>query len=277
MRAGLKTLLVCCLFVSGPALAQNTQTLADIRTELGALYGQIQELRQELAVTGDSGNSGASAQGPALLRIDAIENEMRRITGLVEELQFRVNSVVKDGTNRVGDLEFRLCELEEACDVMKLGQTPTLGGGEVAAAPQPASSTGSQTAGMELAVAEKSDFDAAYAAYQSGRHLDAADKFLAFSQTYPGGPLMGNALHWRGEALVELGDWKSAARSFLDGFSGAPNGEMAARSLYRLGNSLEKLGKVEQACQTLAEVGNRYPNAPERLDAANDMQNMGCS
>ena len=47
-----------------------------------------------------------------LERVQNIETELQRLTALSEELQFRVERVVQDGTNRVGDLEFRLVELE---------------------------------------------------------------------------------------------------------------------------------------------------------------------
>jgi hypothetical protein len=65
-----------------------------------------------------------------LQRMDALEAEIRRLASLTEDLQIRVDSVVRDGTNRVGDLEFRLCELEADCDIASLGETPNLGGVE---------------------------------------------------------------------------------------------------------------------------------------------------
>jgi hypothetical protein len=65
-----------------------------------------------------------------LQRMDALEAEIRRLAALTEDLQIRVDSVVRDGTNRVGDLEFRLCELEADCDIGSLGETPNLGGVE---------------------------------------------------------------------------------------------------------------------------------------------------
>ena len=37
-------------------------------------------------------------------RVDAIESELRQLTGAVEELQFRVETIVEDGTRRIGDL-----------------------------------------------------------------------------------------------------------------------------------------------------------------------------
>ena len=46
-----------------------------------------------------------------------------------EVVMFHVDDrVVADGTNRVGDLEYRVCEMEEGCDIATLGKTKPLGG-----------------------------------------------------------------------------------------------------------------------------------------------------
>lgn len=265
--------LIACSSAFGQA---NDQTLADIRLELGTLSGQLQELRNELASTGATGTE-ATSSGPALLRVDAIEQELRRLTGKVEQLEFKVNQVVKDGTNRVGDLEFRLCELEETCDVMQAGRVPELGSNVVATEPTAAVSTTIPENNAELAISEKIDFETAFLNYQNGNFALAADGFAAFTQNYPGGPLTGDALYWRGESLASLEDWKSAARSFLDSFSGTPDGQFAPDALRRLGISLSQLDKQEEACQTLREVGNRFPSSEAASLAASDLGTLGCS
>ena len=110
MRRALALALVLALAAPfSPALAQGREeTLADIRQELSVLWVEIQRLRTELSTTGSpTGVSG----GDTIARIDAIESELRRLTNATEELQIRVDRVVMDGTNRIGDLEFRLCEL----------------------------------------------------------------------------------------------------------------------------------------------------------------------
>ena len=99
--------------------------------------------------------------GNALQRVDAIESELRVLTGQIEELQFRIEQIAKDATNRVGDLEFRLTELEGG-DTSAQGQTAPLGG--------PAETTFNVPSGIELTVSEKSDFEAAKNALDVGEH-----------------------------------------------------------------------------------------------------------
>jgi hypothetical protein len=158
---------LACVILAGPAFAQDrAQTLADIRQELSVLYVELQRLGQELNTTGGAGGTGAS--GSMLQRMDALEAEIRRLASLTEDLQIRVDSVVRDGTNRVGDLEFRLCELEADCDIASLGETPNLGGVEPSGAAPSISVTPDTGSAPQLAVAEQDDFDRARAAFEAG-------------------------------------------------------------------------------------------------------------
>lgn len=248
------------------AIAQD-RNLADIRTELGLLSSQIQGLRSELISSGSA--QSTSSSGTALMRVDAIENELRVLTGQVEQLQYRIETIAKDATNRVGDLEFRLMELEGG-DVSTIGKTRPIGG-------TTNQSSSGISEGMELTVAEKADFDAALQALNAGSFAEAAEKFDTFATTYPGGPLTAGAQYYEGEALAGMGDWKSAGRSYLDSFSSAPAGETSPKALYGLGVSLGKLGKTSEACHTLSEVGTRFPSDPAVNLATAEMSALNCS
>ncbi len=261
--------------LAAPAMAQDrAATLADIRQELTVLWVEIQRLNQELSTTGSP--IGTAVGGDVQARQDALELELRRLNGLVEDLSLRVQAVVSDGTNRIGDLEFRLCELEADCDLGSLGQTPTLGGAEFSAATPPAAPPDT-SGGTQLAVAEQSDFDRARAAYEAGDYAQAQALFTAFTETYPGGPLSAEAHFLRGESAAASGDWAPAARAYLDSFSGAPDAERAPDSLQRLGVALAELGQTEEACITLAEVEVRYPGAPAVIDAQRAMAGLRCN
>lgn len=275
MRRLLNAFLVAGLLATAaPAFAQvDTQTLADIKAELASLSASITALRQELLTTGASG--GADAGGSALVRMDAIEGELTRLTGKTEALENRINRVVDDGTLRINDLQFRLTELEGG-DPVAAGETPPLGG-EVAGDPVPVDGTlPDPAAAPQLAVSEQSDFDRAKAALDSGSFRSAADLFAAFTQTYTGGSLTAEAQYLRGEALLGLGETKEAARAYLDSFSGAPSGPVAPDALYKVGLSLSQLGQMQDACVTLGEVGRRFPAAAVAAEAAREMQALQC-
>ena len=261
---------------AAPVVAQEKdQTLADIRQEMSVLFVEVQRLKRELSTTGGVAGSGG-AGGSALERIDAIETQLQRLTQKTEQLENRINRVVADGTKVVGDLEFRLCELEAGCDIAQLPETPVLGGGTLPAAPaEPPAAASPDT--PELAVGERADYDRAKAALDTQDFRAAADQFAAFTQTYPGGPLSSEAHFHRGEALRALGETAPAARAFLESFSGAPNGANAPQALFKLGVSLGDLGQTREACVTLGEVGVRFPGNAVVTQADSARQGLGCN
>ncbi|MEM9427752.1 MAG: tol-pal system protein YbgF [Pseudomonadota bacterium] len=287
----MKRLIFALTLLATPLAAQDSQTLADIRQELTFVFVEMQKLKRELSTT--QGANVNLAGTNALERIDAMEAELQRLTAATERLTNRVDSVVADGTNRIGDLEFRLCELEAGCDIGSLGDTPTLGGGALPAstgtaavapaapaAPAPGGDVASGLAdlsGMELAIAEKDDFERAKASFDDGNFEGAAEQFQRFTETYQGGPLTGLAHLMRGESLTKLGLNSSAAQAYLESYSGTPNGPTAPMALLKLGVSLDGIGQTQQACITLSEVTVRFPTSEESLEAQAARASMGCS
>lgn len=263
-------LLAMCLGGT-PALAQDA-TLADIRQELSVLTVEMRKLQRELSTT-----SGAQVTigGDTLQRIDLIESELRRLTAHTETLDLRIAAVVRDGTNRVGDLEFRLCELEPGCDIATLGETPALGGADTPAAPAPAPAPAEPEA--EFALGERGDFDRARAALDAGDLQSATTLFSQFAETYPAGPLTSEAHYYRGQALAKLGQVAPAARAYLASFSGAPQGPVAAEALLGLGTSVGALGQQKEACVTLGEVAVRFPSSSAVNGAQAERARLGCS
>ncbi|UWS00822.1 tol-pal system protein YbgF [Phaeobacter inhibens] len=259
------------------ARAQDEQTLADIRQELTVLHVEIQRLKREMSTTGSPQTNVA---GDSVLdRVSAIEAELQRLTAQTEQLSYRVDRVVQDGTNRIGDLEFRLVELEGG-DISQLGETTTLGGGELPEGGAPALPATPGTAvdtTSELAVGEQADFDAAKAALDSSAYQEAAEKFAAFTQAYPGSPLAAAVEYNRGKALDGLGDTREAARAYLASFSGNATGETAPKALFELGAALGRLGQTSQACVTLAEVGSRFPGVAETAAAEAERAKLACN
>lgn len=278
----LRWLVLSAAFLATPAVAQDkAQTLADLKIELGQLMAEFNALKAETVSSGATGGSFGS--GDALQRLDAIEAELMRVTSLAEGIELKLNRVVTDGTNRIGDIEYRLCEVTEGCDPANLPETPMLGGDSAAAPTDPATEpvAGAEPAlsaetGPELAMGEKADFDRAKEVLGQGDFRTAADLFATFAQSYPGGPLSQEAAFLRGEALGQLGDKAGAARAYLDAYSGKPDGSFAAESLLKLGQALGDLGQTADACVTLAEVPSRFPGSIHATNADLARQGLGC-
>ncbi|SLN67603.1 tol-pal system protein YbgF [Roseivivax jejudonensis] len=304
MLTRLAALCLSACLIAGPVAAQDDQTLADIRQEVSALAFELQKLKRELSTTG---GAQVNVAGSTLDRVNQIESALQRLTSRTEELQNRIDRVVSDGSNRIGDLKFRLCELEEGCDIGSLdtedplggaapetGGGPSLGGLDTQSGPVTPSDietgpvAGSEGASegeaplplsdpnLQLAAAEEQDYRRARSALEAGEFQSAADQFASFRTTYPGGPLDAAALLGRGRALQGLGDTREAARAYLDVYSGYPDSPVAPDALWRLGAALGELGSVREACVTLAEVPNRYPGTDAVARAQEARSGLSC-
>jgi tol-pal system protein YbgF len=253
--------------MGSPVMAE---TLADIRQDLAILSVEMQKLKRELSTTGAS---GVAIGGTQLDRITSIESELQRLTAKSEQLEFRILQVTKDGTARLRDLEFRICEMEEGCDIANLPSTRPIGG-EVESETPVETPPKPQT--PQLAVQERGDFNAAQQALDVGDFSKAAKGFATFRETYPAGPLEVRALIGEGLALSGIGDTREAARRFLGAYSGYPQDPDAAEALWRLGGALADLGSKEEACVTLAEVTDRYPESDFVAKAQTSLSELGC-
>ena len=241
-------------------------------------------------------------------RIQAIETELQSMTANVESIEFQLNKLTTDSIRRFDDIEFRLCELEEACDTSQMGSS-TLFERELKIVIPKVDLKKEEI--NELAVAEESDYDEAKAAFDNEEFGIALEKFRNFIEAYPEGDLtnqshyyVAGALYslekWTdaidaysvfvnlnseslllGESYLQMGNafsaleqWTDAARSYLNAFQNDREAAVAPKALFQLGISLSKIGQEQEACQTINEVIIRYPDAPIVSTAIKEMQIM---
>ena len=79
-----------------------------------------------LILAASFGAAQAQTSGATAARVVELEDQIRRLNGRIEELEFRLRRIADDATRRFGDLEFRLTELEGG-DVALLGDPVPLG------------------------------------------------------------------------------------------------------------------------------------------------------
>lgn len=276
------------------APAAEGRTLADLRADLKALAAELKALRAELNASGAAGFQAAGGDS-AIDRMNAMERDLARLTGEAERLRKRIDQVVRDGTNRIGDIEFRLCEMEDGCDLGAL-TTPTLGdqsagtggvvggvvGGTVAAAgPATGHPAGADpvtpSAGVPLTAAERRSFEAASAAMQQGDFPRAAELFAAFARTHADSPAAAEAQFLRGAALDSAGDAKGATAAWLSAFAAAPTGPRAADALLGL-SRVAAVGKAPSAgCVYLTELTTRFAGTPQADEAERRSTAANCA
>ena len=269
----IRSVVLIFTLISAPTIfyaEENKKTLADIRQDLNILYVEVLRLRRELSTTQTSSitsNNDASV----LERLDGMEQEVRRLTSETENLEFRVNSIVSDGTNRVRDLEYRLVELEGG-DVSKIDFATTLGGDlEISI-----ENNVEENSGPELAIGEKADYENAQNALLEERFEDSLILLERFLENYPDSPLSASVVIAKGNAYEGLGEIKKAARAYLNSFQLYGDSPFAPEALTLLGNALVSLEQTDAGCQTLAQVLMRFPDSDYSFEAEKMMSELQC-
>lgn len=213
--------------------------------------------------------------GDAVRRLDALEDEISRLTGQLERLEFAQRQHESEAKRRLDDLEYRVIELEGG-DPSVLFQEDQGGLDKPLLAPAPPTD---QTLGVirtARSTDDGGDFDAGVAAVEAGRG-DGAAILRRFLDQAPDSPLAGDAYFWIGESHFREGAYQQAANHFLDGATRYPEASKSPESLLKLGVALSLLGKRKVACATLREVGQRYPDAVETVaQAETEARRTGC-
>lgn len=235
-----------------PAAAQTTaapppETLEDIRRNLQAIDAIVQALNAQLLATGRRVLPPASPD--PLARLAALEAEIRRLTGRVEEIQNQIRRMAEDAGRRFADVEFRLSEIEGGAAALPRPEPVPLGG------------PFRKPDGPATAVTEQAAFERARALLDQGEAGLAEGAFRAFLDSYPGGPLTQAARLGLARAQEIQGRPRDAARSYLDAFNADPAGGQAAEALFGVGRMLRLLGQMREACLTFDELARRFPEA----------------
>lgn len=264
--------------------------LAGAASAQGVDYYEFRQLEKKLekAQVELQRLSNAVSGGDFQQRLEQVNGEISRVTGELEQLEFRVRQHEQQSKQKLEDLEYRIIELEGGDpSILFQDDTPVQPQqqGSLVEPEQPSggtlgtlttNSTG-QTVAAPAANAEQAAFDAGVLAAQAGRQSEAKSLLEGFVTRYPDSPLAGEAYHWLGESYLAGGDYQSAASRFLDAATLYPSNAKAPDSLVRLGMTLSLLGQNQVACSTLAEVRQRYPGAAGAVQQADlEAQRAGC-
>ncbi|MCW0180447.1 MAG: tol-pal system protein YbgF [Zavarzinia sp.] len=287
-----------CLPVAGALLmaAWTAPALGQAAGDLGALRDHLAELSDtatEIQLAQSTTSTAATAQLD--LRLSALEEEIRRLTGKMEEAQNTADRNQAEMKRLQDDVEFRLNRLEEATGLMAGGGAPAAAGVGAAVTPTPAPATPapstapapaasappSRTGGPSTASsspAALTAYDAALGMLRRGEYDQAEASLKSFIATYGSDKLAGNAQYWLGETYYVRGNYDVAAQTFLSGVKTYADGAKAPDSFLKLGMSLIQMGQKDKGCQVLGELPGRYADASQTIKSRADRERKaaGC-
>lgn len=261
-----------------PAFA-SAQNINSIQTRLDRMEREMQTLSRsvfkgDVAPPQIGGGVDNSQTASMELRLNQIEDQLRRLTGMIEENSYRVRQV------------------EE-----KMGQAPsaanTINPPSIQAQPlAPSINNGAASdalvvdnAPYQLGTLNQNTqsetpaglYDRAFSFLRNDDYASAQSSFESFIAQYPDHSLVENAKYWLGETFYARGDYQSASRSFARAFKDHPEGSKAPDVLLKLAMSLKGQNMNEEACLTLSEVVKRFPTAQSVITKADEeKQAYGC-
>ncbi len=174
-------------------------------------------------------------------RVDALQQEVENLRGLLEELQHRLAQV---STASVG--------------AAAPAATSTGGGGN-----------SSLATALKTGSSEKTLYDTAYGQLQSRDYEAAAQSLKQLIQQHPKGEYTANAAYWLGEVSLIQGHLEEAEKAFAMVYHQYPKHPKAGDALLKLGYVAHARGDVAQAKKLLTQVIQHYAgSASARLAQA---------
>lgn len=278
---------------AGAALGQDTLAEARLRkmeAEIKALQRKVfpggddryfqPEITSNSAAEGAAPQPSTSAVTDILSRMDALEAQIARLTGQVEQNSNRLTQLEKQaGIAPPGEVAASATPTPSptpspAPTVAPQSNLDAMSGGASAAKPAPApsptpspaaSSPPSSRVSAVSAIVKPQTDDPADDDYSYGFRLweakfypEAQQQLKIFVDKYP--------QHWRaswgrnllGRAYLDAGDPREAAKWFLQNYQADKAGGRAADSLLYLAVSMKQLKDAKRACIALGEFSQTY-------------------
>ncbi len=231
------------------------------------------------------------------MRLSDVEDQMRALTGKIEQLDYAVRRMDQTLQRMQADYEARLAKLETAPPpppppppAAKTSAGPdgepasaetsvkgTLGaikmqnGNVTGAVANPKSPALPETP-PDYGLTPQEQYDRAFSLLRQADYDAAEAAFKGFIDKNPKDKLLDNAKYWYAETFYVRGKFNDAAVGFADAFQQNPQGSKAPDSLLKLAMTLGSLEKKQDACATLDSLKAKYPNAPATVRSRADQE-----
>jgi tol-pal system protein YbgF len=268
--------IAACLLLATVALPTSVRA-DDTTSRLRQLEGSVDTLNRavfkgEMPAAGSvSSAPSADYQASVETRLGDLENQIRELTGKVEQQEFE-NSQLKTKLDKaLADIELRFQDtgakpVAQATDAIPMKQSGTLApndmGGEVA----PPAASGAADVPVAVVPADNPNAPAA-------QNSPTVQNLGTMSEA-PGGatipPKAGDDPAGQYEmafSLLKGGNNSAAKNGFEEFIKTYPDHPLVANATYWLGESYYAQGEFEKAARVFAEGYKKYPKSPKVADS----------
>ena len=190
------------------------------------------------------------------LRVQQLEEEIRRLNGLVEEQASLLTRLQDQSLERYVEVDRRLATIASGEGINATDDPVSPGDTVAVGEPNAAAEEPLKVPQM----GEQEAYQAAYGLVRERQFSDALTAFAAFLGEYPFGRFAPNAHYWLGELylVVEPVDPESARQNFQVLLDQYPNDRKVPDALYKLGRVHALKGNQERSREYLQRVISEY-------------------
>ncbi len=208
---------------------------------------RIEQLRRDQAAQAEQigklqakQETAASAQLELANQLEALRQEVAKLRGQIEVLNYEIEQARKRQKDFYVDLDNRVRKLETAPAKEETAAAPP--------APDPA--------------AEAKAYEMALNLFKAAKYNEAIAAFDTFVRNYPLGTFAPGALYWKAQSHYQLRDCQKALEAFRKVMLTWPNDAKAPDAALGAASCEQELGDAKGARATLASLISRYPNSP---------------
>ncbi len=268
-----------------PALAQQNRDLRGLSDQLNRMRQDLNELQRQVyqgqvpsgAASPNAAGAGQTQAARTELRLTQFENELRGLTGQVEQMTFRLNQVTDRLDRLVADVDLRLQEIEGRIGLAmpvdnQSGYSQMAGSPGLAPATDLVAASTARAGTVDdgnvqtLGTLRQSDLEAQpAAAAEQPVPSGPAQAVAASDYSLPGATAKENYDHAFG--LLRQANFEEAElalTAFLDSYSGHP---LAGNAKYWLGETFYVRGDYKRAAIAFAEGYQSYPESNKAPDS----------
>jgi tol-pal system protein YbgF len=250
-----------------------------VSKEMVQLQTQVQQLQEQMTAMQRSFDE---RMGVMKNLVETDTDAVNKVAQAMQAMQATLAKQQTDSGSKADQISGQIQSLNDTMDEVKarLAQV-TKQLQDMQAAQQSMQAAQSQQQQQQQALAQAPPPDVLYnnalRDYNGAKDDLATQEFNDYIKFYPNTDLAGNCYFYLGEIQYRQGKFQQAAESYDQVLQNFPSGNKAASAQLKKGFALIEMGKQDDGVAELRHLIQRYPHAPEALQARDKLRKLGVS
>jgi tol-pal system protein YbgF len=248
-----------------------------VSKEMVQLQTQVQQLQEQMTAMQRSFDE---RMGVMKNLVEQDTDAVSKVAAALNSLQTTLQKQQSDSGSKTDQVSGQMQSLNDTLDELKVRlakvskQLEDMQASQSSLAAQQATQQARQQA---VAQAPPPDvlYNNALRDYNGNKNDLALQEFSDYIKFYPNTDLAGNSYFYLGELQFKTGNYQQAATSYDQVLQNFPSGNKAASAQLKKGFALIEAGKQDDGVEELRHLIQRYPHAPEALQARERLRKLG--